>query len=123
MPIIPADDAPTFDMPGVHFTGLAAPSRGARETSVWLLAVDPRSPGVPHSVTREEIFVATAGRGEFHLDGQAHQLAPGDAAIVPPNVEFSVANPHDEPFHAVVVLPVGGEAVTSDGAFTPPWAA
>ena len=67
--------------------------------------------------------MATQGRAELQLDGTMQVLEPGDAAVVPAHTPFSLANPHDEPFHAVVVLPVGGQAVTGDGEFTPPWAA
>jgi len=123
MTVIPSAAAPTFDVPGVRFTGLAAPSRGASENSVWLIAIEPGAPGMPHSVTREEIFVATQGRAELQLDGTTQVLEPGDAVVVPAHTPFSLANPHDEPFHAVVVLPVGGQAVTDEGEFTPPWAA
>ena len=123
MSVIPFAGAPTFDVPGIRFTGLAAPSRGASENSVWLIAIEPGAPGMPHSVTREEIFVATQGQAELVLDGATQVLTPGDAAVVPAHTPFSLANPHDEPFHAVVVLPVGGQAVTGDGEFTPPWAA
>jgi quercetin dioxygenase-like cupin family protein len=123
MLVITSRDAPTFEVSGVRFTGLAAPSRGASENSVWMISVEPGAPGVPHSVTREEIFVATEGAGEIRIDGATIALAPGDAAVVPANTEFALSNPHAEPFRAVVVLPVGGEAVTAEGRFTPPWAA
>ena len=123
MPVITSADAPTFEVPGVRFTGLAAPSRGASENSVWTITVEPGTPGAPHSVTREEIFVATEGAGEIRIGAETIALRPGDAAVVPPHTEFALANPHAEPFRAVVVLPVGGQAVTADGAFTPPWAA
>ncbi|HET6551574.1 MAG TPA: cupin domain-containing protein [Solirubrobacter sp.] len=123
MPVIAHTDAPTFELEGVRFTGLAAPSRGARENCVWTIAIEPGAPGVPHAVTREEVFVALEGRAELKLDGVTQTLAPGDAAVVAAETQFSLANPYDEPFRAVVVLPVGGQAVTADGAFTPPWAA
>src|SRR4051794_41261617 len=112
MPLIAAADAPTYELPGVRFTGLAAPSRGASENSVWVIAVEPGAPGAPHSVTREEIFVATHGRAELTLGGVTRALQAGDAAVVPAHAQFNLANPHDEPFQAVVVLPVGGQAVT-----------
>jgi mannose-6-phosphate isomerase-like protein (cupin superfamily) len=123
MPVITSADAPTFDLPGVRFTGLAAPSRGATENSVWTITVEPGAPGVPHSVTREEIFVATEGAGEIRIGDTTLALSPGDAAVVPADTEFALSNPHAEPFRAVVVLPVGGQAVTAEGQFTPPWAA
>jgi quercetin dioxygenase-like cupin family protein len=124
MPIIKSEVAPRFELPGVTFTGLASPARGARETSVWRIAMAPGTPGTPHSVDREEIFIATAGRAQVTLAGEAHELAAGDALVVPAGVAFALANPHTEPFEAVAALPVGGKAVLPNGeAFVPPWVA
>ena len=123
MPVIPAATAPTFVLPGLAVTGLAAPSRGASETSVWRLTLAPGAPGAEHTVDREEVFVALAGRAVATVDGDEHQLGPGDALVVPAERPFSLANPHDEPFEAVVALPVGGRARMPGGdAFVPPWA-
>ena len=52
MPYIAAATAPVFRLDGVVFTGLAAPSRGARETSVWRVSLEPNSPGAEHSLDR-----------------------------------------------------------------------
>ena len=124
MKIIDAADAPAFDMPGVRFTGLAAPSRGARETAAWRIAVEAGTPARFHQVTREEIFIATGGRARFHIGGREHELVAGGCAIVPPNVDFALSNPFDAPFEAVVVFPVGGQAMLAGEApFVPPWAA
>jgi mannose-6-phosphate isomerase-like protein (cupin superfamily) len=73
-------------------------------------------------VTREEVFVATAGSAVATLGGEVHELGPGDTLVVPSGTEFSLSNPSDEPFEALVVFPVGGKAVTAEGPFTPPWA-
>jgi mannose-6-phosphate isomerase-like protein (cupin superfamily) len=115
--------APTFTIPGLTVTGLAAPSRGATETSVWTLEIPPETPGTPHSVDREEIFVALAGRAAAELSGRRIDLEPGDALIVPAGEPFALANPHAEPFRAVAATPVGCHAVLPDGErFLPPWA-
>ena len=66
--------------------------------------------------------MAIEGAGEIRIGDATLVLEPGDAAVVPADTEFCVSNPHAEPFRAVVVLPVGGQAVTADGPFTPPWA-
>ena len=122
MPIIRSSAAPQFTVPGLTVTGLAAPSRGARETCVWRLSLAPDTPGTPHSVDREEIFVVLAGRAVATLDGEQLELAPGDALIVPAAQPFALANPHAEPFEAIAVLPVGGLAAMPAGApFAPPW--
>ena len=122
MPLIKSSAAPTFALPSLSVTGLAAPSRGARETCVWRITLAPGSPGVPHSVDREEIFVALAGQARVALGDEESSLAPGDALIVPAGQPFSLSNPGTEPFEALAVLPVGGLAVMPGGApFPPPW--
>ena len=124
MPIIRADAAPQFTIPGLTVTGLAAPSRGACETCVWRLSLAPNTPGAVHSVDREEIFVVLAGRAVATIDDERLELAPGDALIVPAAHPFSLANPGAEPFEAIAVLPVGGLAAMPAGApFAPPWTA
>jgi quercetin dioxygenase-like cupin family protein len=122
MNLIRKAEAPVFTMAGLTVTGLASPRRGAMETCVWRVRLAPSSPGVPHSVTREEIFVGLQGTALVTIDGAEHVLGPGDAIIVPPNTPFSLANPSSEPFEAVVSFPVGGKAVTTSSPFTPPWA-
>jgi mannose-6-phosphate isomerase-like protein (cupin superfamily) len=124
MPLIESAKAPTFDLPHAKFTGLASPSRGSTETSVWRLVLAPGAEPVPHSLTREEIFVAIAGCAVATVDGAIHAVEKGDALVVPAGAAFSLANPGDEPFEAVTVFPVGGQAVTPGAEpFTPPWAA
>ena len=123
MPVIPASDAPNFDLPGVRFTGLASPSRGARETAVWRLSMAPATEPLTHRLTREEIFVAIAGKARFKIGAEEFDVAAGGAVIVPQDTDFALSNPHDAPFEAVAVLPVGGCARIGDAPpFTPPWA-
>lgn len=123
MPLIDSASAPVFTHEHARFTGLAAPSRGATENAVWRLQLAPRSPGLPHQVSREEVFVATRGTAHAVVAGQLHVLSEGSALVVPPRTTFSLANPGDEPFEAVVVLPVGAHALVEGQApFVPPWA-
>jgi quercetin dioxygenase-like cupin family protein len=126
MPIISRASAPIFShgpTGQTSFVGLAAPSRGAVETSVWEVTLGPGTPALEHSLDREEVLVALAGRATATIDGEAHEVASGDAIVVPAHRRFSLANPHDAPFVAVAVLPVGARATIAGGApFTPPWA-
>jgi len=123
MPIVRKSDAPVFRLPGLQVVGLASPCRGAAETCMWRLALEPGAPGVPHRVTREEIFVALRGTAVATIDRSEQTLSAGDTLVVPANTEFSLANPGGEPFEAMVALPVGGQAITGqDAPFTPPWA-
>jgi quercetin dioxygenase-like cupin family protein len=123
MSCIAPEDAAMFTLAGVVFAGLAAPSRGARETSAWQVRIQPGTLPTPHRLTREEILVATSGRALASIAGVHHDLVAGGAVIVPAETEFALSNPHDAPFEAVAILPVGGQARIGDEApFTPPWA-
>jgi quercetin dioxygenase-like cupin family protein len=122
MSVIQSSTAPQFSLPGLTVTGLAAPSRGSRETCVWRLALAAGAPGPVHTVDHEEIFVVLTGRAVATIDGVDHDLTPGDALIVPANQPFSLSNPHADVFEAIAVLPVGGLAAMPSGApFPPPW--
>jgi len=122
MPVITAAAAPTFELPHLRVTGLAAPSRGATETCVWRIRLEPGTPGTLHSVDREEIFVALAGEAEAEVGGEAIVVRPGDALIIPAGASFALGNRGTEPFEAMAVLPVGGRAAMPGSApFSPPW--
>lgn len=134
MPVIRDSSAPvfTYTLPGVeppppmpHLTvrGLAAPSRGSKETCVWRMTVASGAPKRMGTVDREEIFVVLSGRATVRLDGEEHNLDTGDTLIAPANITFGIGNPYGEPAEMLVVLPVGGRA-TAPGLepFVPPWA-
>lgn len=123
MPHIAPGQAPVFHRGGLRVTGLAAPSRGARETAVWRFVLEPGAPGAEHAVDREEVFVALRGRARLTLGSEVVDLEAGGAFVVPAGTTFSLANPHDEAFEAVAAMPVGARACLPGGApFTPPWA-
>ncbi|HAT30548.1 MAG TPA: cupin domain-containing protein [Janthinobacterium sp.] len=123
MPFIAAADAPTFSLHGATFTGLAAPGRGARETAAWIVTLGAHTPGAPHRLSREEIFIGLEGRALARVGEVTHEIGVGCALIVPADTEFQIANPDAAPFRAVAVLPVGGRATLAGGEpFTPPWA-
>jgi quercetin dioxygenase-like cupin family protein len=123
MPVLPASLSRTHEIPGARFTTLASPRLGSSETSVWRLELDAGASPVPHQVTREEIFVALEGEALATLDGVAQRVRPGDCLVLPPGVEFSLAATGEQPFGALVCLPVGGQAAMQKGEpFTPPWA-
>jgi mannose-6-phosphate isomerase-like protein (cupin superfamily) len=123
MPVIAAATAPTHELPGTRFTSLATPSRGTADLAVWRLEVAPGTAGAPHELTREEVFVVLEGRAQVQLGGEHLEAGAGDTILVPPGVPFALGNAADVPLHAVVCLPVGGQARMGGGEpFTPPWA-
>jgi quercetin dioxygenase-like cupin family protein len=123
--VIHASDAPRFslpDAPQTSFTGLAAPSRGARETSVWRVSLGGGAPAAPHALDHEEIIVGLRGQALARIASEEFMVGPGDTVIVPAGVTFSLANPHPDPFEALAVLPVGARASLANGQwFVPPW--
>ena len=123
MPFISAAQAAHFELHGAAFVGLASPTRGSTANSVWMVTLLDSGQAVPHRLTREETLVCIEGHALANLSGEVFEMTPGSAIVIPPETEFSIRNPHAEPFRAVAVLPVGGQ-VTMAGQqpFTPPWA-
>jgi mannose-6-phosphate isomerase-like protein (cupin superfamily) len=124
VPLIRAANAAVVQLHGVTFTCLVAPSRGARETNLWRVQVPAGVPGAEHTLDHEEVLLVLAGRAQAHVAGEACVLEPGDGLVVPAHARFSLANPFDELFEAIAVLPVGAQARMLDGGdpFVPPCA-
>ena len=122
MAVIPAPANPTHELPGTRFTSLATPSRGASETAVWQVEIDPDARPTPHSLTREEVFVVLGGSATVELDGVRASASVGDAIVVPPHTPFALTNAGESTLRLLCCLPVGGQArVGEQDPFTPPW--
>ena len=107
-------DAPTFDLPGVRFTPLAAPTLGSADVCVWRLDVDPglESPEA-HVLDQDEIFVVVAGSISLSVGGM--RLTAGDAAIIPAGEPIQLSNPGSEPATVHVAIRSGFTATAADG--------
>lgn len=122
MPTVSLKDAPRFEAGGgTVITGLASPSRGARDIAAWRVRLAADHPTPTHSVTREETFIVLSGAITARFPEHDETAGAGDALIVPADTEFSLVAV-DMAAEAICMLPVGGQAVTADGSFTPPWA-
>ena len=92
MHVIRAAEAQRFQLPGVEFTGLAAPSRGSAGLCTWKLTVDPgHGGGEPHTLDRDEVFMVLTGTVQVTPDGD--KLGPGDAIVVPAGEPISLDQP------------------------------
>ena len=121
--VVRRQDAPEFQLPGVRFTGLAAPSRGSHQLCSWLITVAPDLLSAePHTLDRDEVFMVTSG--SLCLQPGSQPLLPGDAAIVPAGTPIQVSNPGGEAATAYVAIAAGFTATAADGTDfeTPPWA-
>jgi mannose-6-phosphate isomerase-like protein (cupin superfamily) len=124
MTLITAEQSPRFEPdPLTRIDGLASPTRGGvHDTAVWRVHLQPGASTPVHTLTREEVFVAVAGRAVASLGTETHEVAAGDALVVPPGVDFRIATTGETAFEAVCCLPVGGQAELDGRRFTPPWA-
>ncbi len=122
--IISSEDAPIFRQDGVTAVGYASPSRGATDLSLWRLSLAPGETSPPHSLSREEVFLALAGSAVATIDGSAHPLAAGDCLVVPVDRPF-ILGAGAEGLDAVCAMAAGGKAtLLPDGpTISPPWAA
>ncbi len=124
MPITRAEDARSWQLPGVTFTALASPSRGqSPDVSVWRLAMAAGTGPTPHSVTRTEVFAVIAGSARVAVgDAEATTVGVGDAIVIPPDTLFELSTSADH-LEAIVCLPAGGRAaMPGTTPFIPEWA-
>lgn len=124
MSVLRAADAPTFTLPGIRFSGLTAPSRGASEICSWHLYVEPNtSGGQPHWLDHEEVFILLEGSLQAVINDEQITVDAGDALTVPAQTRLQIANPGATLAHALVCVSAGFHAFTDEGAIgTPPWA-
>jgi mannose-6-phosphate isomerase-like protein (cupin superfamily) len=122
MTVIRAAEAPRFQLPGVEFTGLAAPSRGSAGLCSWRLTVDVGLVGKEsHTIDRDEVFMVLSGTVRVTPDGET--LGPGDAIVVPAGEPIQLSNLGDTPAELYVAITAGFTGTLPDGTtITPPWA-
>ncbi|HVK23005.1 MAG TPA: cupin domain-containing protein [Actinokineospora sp.] len=122
MAVIKAADAPRFELPGIEFTGLAAPSRGSADLCTWRITVAPGVDSAHHTIDRDEVFMITSGTLRITPDGE--ELSAGDAVIVPAGDPIALRNAGTEPATAYIAIRAGFTPKAADGTVipTPPWA-
>jgi len=122
MQVIRAAEAPRFQLHGVEFTGLAAPSRGSAGLCTWKLTVDPGTGGgAPHTLDRDEVFMVLSGTVQLTPDGD--KLAAGDAVVVPAGEPIAVTNLGEDTAELYVAITAGFTGTMADGTtIQPPWA-
>ncbi|MFF0270963.1 cupin domain-containing protein [Kribbella sp. NPDC004536] len=120
MQVIRADEAPRFQLPGVEFTGYAAPARGSAGLCTWRLTVDVGHGGdAPHTLDRDEVFMMLSGSVQLGEE----KLSPGDAVVVPAGEPISLTNLGEEKAELIVAITAGFTGYMADGtAVQPPWA-
>lgn len=122
MPVLRYDDAPEFDLSESRVRGLAAPSRGAHETTTYRVALAAGDELPRHEHDHEEVLHVLSGSMTAHLDGEVIALAEGDTVVIPPGVpHHSTGGP--EGAQVLAVMPTGTGLIRPDGQrVVPPWA-
>ena len=109
-------------MHGAVFHSYVAPAQGSRELCAWRLEVAAGNEGVPHRVSREEVFLGLDGEPTVTVDGVAETVGRGDVVFVPAGAEVCVDNRSVARAAMWVTTSVGLEATTAEGAtIRPPW--
>jgi len=123
MPFVRSVEAVTHDIHGVGFVAYANSATGAKEVCAWRGEVPAGTPGVAHTVNREEIIHVMTGSLRFHIDGEVADLSAGDVAIVPAGAEVRLDNLSDASASVWTATTVGLRATLADGStLNPPWA-
>ncbi|MFI0240726.1 cupin domain-containing protein [Streptomyces sp. NPDC016845] len=123
MPVIRAAEAVVHELHGTRFVSYARPATGSEELAAWRGEIPAGTKAPAHTVTREEILHLLTGSLRLTIDGTAHTLTAGDAAIVNAGATLAVENPADATATMWVTASVGLEAELADGTrITPPWA-
>jgi mannose-6-phosphate isomerase-like protein (cupin superfamily) len=118
-----AGDAPVFQLPGLEFTGLAAPSRGSSGLCTWRLTLEPgQTSSEAHLLDRDEVFMVL--RGAIRLAPGAEAVEAGDVAVVPAGAPIQIDNAGEGHAELIVAIGAGFTASSADGhpIGTPPWA-
>ena len=89
---------------------------------MWQVEIEVGAPAVPHSLTREEVFVVLEGTAAVRIDNADGVAAQGDAIVVPAYTEFELSNGGEGALRLLCCFPVGGQARLDGATFTPPWA-
>lgn len=108
--------------PNATMTGFAAPSRGSSELSSWHVAMPAGATGPEHSVSREQVWILTAGSLEVTCDGRTEKVTAGGTLVLPPDTLRRIHA--GETFEAHVVMRSDGVVTVpgEEGTRILPWA-
>ena len=123
MPLVKGSDHRAFPFDTFRIVALVSPTTGSKETCAWHVSMAPGNPGQAHWVDHEQLFVVLAGSATAHLGAEEHVLEAGDALIVPAGETFSIANPNDDSFETLCIMPAGAVAhIPGQEPTVLPWA-
>lgn len=124
MPHMSTLSAQTFEVHGVTFRSYASSAAGAAQLGAWCAEFGPRTIGVPHRMSHEEVLYVLEGRLDVEIDGEQFIATAGDCVLVPAGARFRIDNDTDAAARAWATTTLGMTATiepTGDH-MAPPWA-
>ncbi len=108
MNVLRAIDLTAIETPGANTTtGIATPSRGAREVSVIRQRQQPGGGNPPHTHDREEVMLVTEGSVEVLVGDVSVTLNPGDTLVIPAQTLHQLANVGQADAEWLLIAPAG----------------
>jgi len=123
MPVIRSAEGTAHDVEGTTFTAYANSQTGTAELCAWSTTVPAGQPGLPHHVSKEEIFLITSGTPRYTIDEETVDAQPGDVVVVPAGSLLTIEARGDQDSTIWVTTSLGMTVKLPDGTeFPPPWA-
>jgi mannose-6-phosphate isomerase-like protein (cupin superfamily) len=123
MPVIRSAEGVAHDMHGTVFTAYANSTTGTAELCAWSTRIPAGGPGMPHRISREEIFLVTSGTPRFTIDDESIEAQSGDVVVAPADALLTIEALGDQDLTIWVTTSRGLTAKPEDGSeFAPPWA-
>jgi gentisate 1,2-dioxygenase len=123
MPVIRSTEGVAHDVQGTTFTAYANSQTGTATLCAWSTRIPAGQPGLPHRVSKEEIFLVTAATPRFTIDDEVIDAHPGDVVVTPAGSLLTIEALGDQDSVIWVTTSLGLTAHLSDGTeFPPPWA-
>ncbi len=101
-------------IPGVAHATWAGRDEGLTQISIWRQTLAPGAATPPHSHDCDEVVLCESGRGELHIDGQAHPFGAANTLVLPRGGAHQIFNVGEVPMQIVGIF--GGTPV---GTFLP----
>jgi mannose-6-phosphate isomerase-like protein (cupin superfamily) len=97
-------------IPGIRHATWAGHDHGVTQVSIWRQTLAPGAATPPHQHDCDEVVLCQAGRGELHVDGQAHRFGAHSTLVLPKGRTHQIFSTGPMPLEIVGVFgasPVG----------------
>ncbi len=92
--------------PGASIRVLIDENDGAPVYKLRMIEIAPGGNSPDHSHPYEHENFIVEGKGQVMMEGEWHDLKPGDVVLVPPNMRHQYKNSGDAPFKFLCGIPV-----------------